>query len=417
MYDSKYLSKPKVRQLMLSKDCIYKKLIDILCLFHNQLFFKSIVPHPQFQAKKEIIELVDAELFILNIASMTIFYTDWENINKIKDIFNYFVDKIIFLKKNSKLEKDEYTFHIPLYKFFGVFINNFCINYALNNNANLYKAIEFIKSNLFRSKKEMNQIINIILDEYYKFYGFTLGIRNGFFNYYEIHNYNFVYFNDMRYLTKDYILLKYLIAMLEEPLNINYIIEKTNVENTYSIFKSIFGQVPNAQSKNNSNESEQNVSGFFGFLRHPIISITNYFSKKNPFKKKTDETEENNFTMHWRRILEMIITILKNDSTILIDTLISYGETISLKTKNIFYEKIKKNKYLMQDCRYMLKQSLIHTIIANGNLMDLEQIHKTINKFYLSIFDDKEISQILDEVTFNKTNSKKKKFFHEGFYV
>ena len=411
MYDSKYLSKPKVRQLMLSKDCIYIKLIDILCLFHNQLFFKSIVPHPQFQAKKEIIELVDAELFILNIASMTIFYTDWENINKIKDIFNYFVDKIIFLKKNSKLEKDEYTFHIPLYKFFGVFINNFCLNYALNNNTNLYKAIEFVKSNLFRSKKEMNQIINIILDEYYKFFGFTLGIRNGFFNYYEIHNYNFVYFNDMRYLTKDFILLKYLIAMLEEPLNINYIIEKTNVENTYSIFKSIFGQVPNPQSKNNSNENEQNVSGFFGFLRHPIISITNYFSKKNPFKKKTDETEENNFTMHWRRFLEMIITILKNDSTILSDTLISYDETISLKTKNIFYEKIKKNKYLMQDCRYMLKQSLIHTIIANGNLMDLEQIHKTINKFYLSIFDDKEFSQILDEVTFNKTNGEKKQFF------
>ena len=115
--------------------------------------------------------------------------------------------------------------------------------------------------------------------------------------------------------------------------------------------------------------------------------------------------------MHWRRILEMIITILKNDSTILSDTLISYDETISLKTKNIFYEKIKKNKYLMNDCRYMLKQSLIHTIIANGNLMDLEQIHKTINKFYLSIFDDKEFSQILDEVTFNKTNGEKKQFF------
>ena len=270
MYDSKYLSKPKVRQLMLSKDCIYKKLIDILCLFHNQLFFKSIVPHPQFQAKKEIIELVDAELFILNIASMTIFYTDWENINKIKDIFNYFVDKIIFLKKNSKLEKDEYTFHIPLYKFFGVFINNFCLNYALNNNSNLYKAIEFVKSNLFRSKKEMNQIINIILDEYYKFFGFTLGIRNGFFNYYEIHNYNFVYFNDMRYLTKDYILLKYLIAMLEEPLNINYIIEKTNVENTYSIFKSIFGQVPNPKIiQMKMNKMYQDFLDFYVILLFP----------------------------------------------------------------------------------------------------------------------------------------------------
>ncbi len=90
----------------------------------------------------------------------------------------------------------------------------------------------------------------------------------------------------MRYLTKDFILLKCLFAMSEEPLNINYIIEKTNVENTYSIFKSIFGHVPNPQSKNNSNESEKYVSGFFGFLRHPIISITNYFFKKKSLQKE-----------------------------------------------------------------------------------------------------------------------------------
>ena len=411
MYDSKYLSKPKVRQLMTSKVCIYKKLIDILCLFHNQLFFKSIVPHPQFQVKKEIIELVDAELFTLNITTMTTFFTDWENIEIIKDIFNYFVDKIIELKKNTKLEKDEFTYHIPLYKYFGIFINNFCLNYALNNDTNLYNAIEFVKGNLFRSKKEMNQIIQIILDEYWKFYGFTLGIRNGFFNYYDIHNYNFVYFNDLRYLTKDFILLKYLFAMLEEPLNINYVLEKTNVENTYSIFKSIFGQPANPKSQNNTNESEQKVSGFFGFLRHPIISIQNYFSKRNPFKKKTEDIEENNFTMHWRRILEMIITILKNDSTILSDTLVAYGETISLKTRNIFFEKFKKNKYMMQDCRYMLKQSLIQTIIANGNLMDLEQMRKTINKFFFSVFDDKGFSQILNEVAFNKINGEKKQYF------
>ena len=252
----------------------------------------------------------------------------------------------------------------------------------------------------------MNQIINIILDECWKFYAFTLGIRNGFFNYYEIQNYNFIHFNDLRYLTKDFILLKYLFAMSEEPMNISYILEKTNIENTFSIFKSIFGSISNSQSAKNGNKTEKKSSGFFNFIKSPFASIKNYF-----FGKKEELLEENNFTMQWRRIIEIIISMLKNDSIILTDILLSYGESVSLKTKNVFFEKFKKNKYLMHDCRYILKQLLIQTIIANGNLMDLEQIYKILPKFYFNIFDDKEFSQILDEVAFNKINGEKKQFF------
>ena len=411
MYDSKYLSKPKLKQLMYSKPSINKKLVDILSLFHNYISFKSIVPHPIFQTKKEVIELVDTELFLLVVTEMTFFCTDWENLDIIKDVFNYFVDKIFWLKKNNTIGNNEFTYHIPIYKYFGVFINSFCFNYALNKGTDYINAIEYIKNNLFRSKKEMNQIIQIILEEYCKFFGFVIGIRNGFFNYYELNNYNFVYYNDMRYLTKDLILFKYIFAILEEPLKLDFILEKTNIENTYSIFKSIFGQPLNLQSqkKEKGKTQQKSKEGFFSFnfLKHPIAYIQSFFSKKTNLEDK----EENNFIMHWRRVLEMIITIIKNDTSPLREILFTIQETISLKTKNSLFEKVKQNKQLMHDYRYMLKQVLIQTIIANGNLMDLEQIQKALDKFYFNIFDTKEFNEILDEVTMNKTNGEKKQFF------
>ena len=107
----------------------------------------------------------------------------------------------------------------------------------------------------------------------------------------------------------------------------------------------------------------------------------------------------------------MIITILKNDSTLITEILKFYDETISLKTKNALFEKIKKNKYLMHDIRYILKQTLIQNIIANGNLMDLDQIQKTIDKFYSHIFSQKDFMEILDEIASNKINEDKKQFF------
>ena len=409
MIDCKYFSKPKVLQLMYSKINIYKVLIDLLGLFHNQMNFKSIVPHPAFQSKKEIIELVDTELFILNVINMMLLCIDWKNIEKIKEIFHYLVDKILSLNKNIILGKNEYTYHITIYKYFGAFINSFCFNYAIDNNTNINEALEFAKNNLFRSKDEMNKIVSIILDEYYKFYGFIMGIRNGFFNYYELNNYNFIYFNDKRYLLKDLVLLKYLFAMTEKPIKLDTILEKANVEDIYQIFKSIFDLTLNPDTSNSTN-TNQNPTGFFGFLRHPISFISSYFIK-NPKSSIECESDENKVVIQWRRILEMIISILKNDSTLIIEILFFYNDSISLKTKNNFFERFKKNKYIMHDCRNILKQNLILTIIANGNLMDLEQIQKTTYKFYFTLFDNNEFNEILNEVAFHKINGEKKQFY------
>lgn len=76
-------------------------------------------------------------------------------------------------------------------------MNYFSINYALKNDKNLIDSIEYIKIKLFKSKEEMQKVIDIIIEDYLKMYGFIIGIRTGFFNYYEdVSNYNENYFND-----------------------------------------------------------------------------------------------------------------------------------------------------------------------------------------------------------------------------
>ena len=406
MFDSKIWSKPSVRKLMYPKININKRLIDIFCLFHKQLIFKSIVPHPAFQSKKPLIELIDMELFLLFTSNMLFLSTDWENLERMKEIFNYFVDKILFLSKNKTLENNEFSYHLSIYRYFGAFINFFCFNYAINNDTNINNSIEFVKTNLFRSKTEMDDIIKIILEEYYKFYGFIIGIKTGYFNYYELSNYYFIYFNDLRYLFKDLYLLKYLLAMAENPIKLNSILEKSNIEDIYTIFKSIFIPDDTTTSKKNNETKQSYISSVFNFLRHPISSITNYFYNK----EKIDE-KENKYVIQWKLILEIIIIVLKNDTMPLNQILRFYQQTVSSKTKNFFFDKVRNNKYLMNDCRNILKETFIQTIIANGNLMDLDKIKKSVEDFYLDFFGEKEYEEILEDVAAYKINGEKKQFY------
>ena len=407
MFDSKVWTKPNIIKLIFPKICISKKLIDIFCLFHNQLIFKSIVPHPVFQSKKPIIDLIDMELFLLFTANMLFLQTDWKNIDKIKEIFNYFFDNILMLHKNKTLGKNEFSYHLPIYRYFGGFLNSFCFNYAINHNTNINDALEYVKKNLFRSKKEMNNLILIILEEYYKYYGFIMGIKTGYFNYYEVESYYFIYFNDLRYLLKDIYLLKYLFAMIEEPIKLINILEKSDLENIFYIFKSIFipETMTTSQKKESSNQNSY-LSSVFNFLRHPIITITNYYYNRG----KIDENEYK-FAFQWKRLLEMIIIILKNDTTPLSQIFRFYYQVLSSKTKILFYDKIRKNKYLMKDCKNMLKETLIQTFIEKGNLIDLEEIKKYLEGFYLDFFGKKEFDEILNEIAEYKINGEKKQYY------
>jgi hypothetical protein len=135
-----------------------------------------------------------------------------------------------------------------------------------------------VKNNIFRTKDEMQKLIDLILNDYYKMFGFIIGIRNEYFNYYDLHGYNIIYFSDLKELKIDYTLLKYLISMSEKKIDLETILKYSNLENVFDFFNKVFNL------------------------------------KKETEKIKKDE-DENKHIMQWRRILETIISIVKNDST------------------------------------------------------------------------------------------------------
>ena len=49
--DVRYYSKPKIRILMADKIIFFKRIIDLICLFHNVNEYISITPYPSFQDK------------------------------------------------------------------------------------------------------------------------------------------------------------------------------------------------------------------------------------------------------------------------------------------------------------------------------------------------------------------------------
>ena len=108
--DTKYYSKPKVKKLMTEKTSIVKKVIDMICLIHNENEFKSIVPHPQFQNKGYSSKLIELEIKLLDVVQEINNYIDWEKIDLIKEFLKHLINKILNQEKEGikQLKDDEY---------------------------------------------------------------------------------------------------------------------------------------------------------------------------------------------------------------------------------------------------------------------------------------------------------------------
>ena len=367
-----YFIRPKLKSLINSKYNLIKIVLDIACLFHNLCEYESIFPHPEFQDKKFQIDILNCELFLIKIINSIILCNDWNDKIKIKNFFDYIINKI--LNQNSEgikqLKEKEYSFHLTLYRFFGIFLNYFSFNYVLNNNKNLYEAIEYIKNELFKSKEEMEKVIILIINDYFKMFGFITGIRNGYFNYYDsLEKYNEIYFNNLYFLKTDFTLLKFLLAMSEKKLNIDEILKVSNIENMYIIFNNVF--------------KEKNLNN----------------------KDKINEDEKKHIKQ-WIRLFEIIINIMKNDSTYFCNILTFCEEIISSKSQNEIFNKIKNNKNMMNDLKNNLKEKLVLSFISNGNWLDLTNIKKIINEYFFKLFNEKEFCNLLNELTISKNDNK-----------
>ena len=144
--DLNYFIKPKIKELINSKFNLDKIFLDIACLIHNQCEYKSIFPHPEFQERTFPIYVLNIEIILLKIVNKIYLCNDWKDIDKMKNFFNYLIKKII--NQNSEgikqLVENEFSFHLTIYRFLGIFLNYISVNYAIKNNKKMIESIEFI---------------------------------------------------------------------------------------------------------------------------------------------------------------------------------------------------------------------------------------------------------------------------------
>ena len=154
--DLKYFSKPKARLSISDKIPFYKNIIDIICLCHNINEYKLIFPHPHFIEKYINNNLFELENFNIKIFGMLSYFIQWEKIEKDKEIFKYFIYKIMNQEKEGikQLKENEFSFHLPLYRSFGIFVNSFCFNNSFINKCSLLESINFLKIIFLKTKNK-----------------------------------------------------------------------------------------------------------------------------------------------------------------------------------------------------------------------------------------------------------------------
>ena len=445
--DTKYFSKPKMRKLMTQKTSIVKRIIDCICLIHNQNEYLSIFPH-QNQPKMFSIQLFDFEIKLLEVVEEITLFIEWDKINYLKDIFKYLTNKILNQKKEGIiiLQNDEYSYHITLYRCFEILMNSFCFNYAFNNNCTLIEAIQFFKKAFFVSQREVETLVDIIIKDYFKFFGFIAGCNNNYFNYYDsLYLYSKVYFSPKvsSYLM-DFSLLKYLIVMADKKVNIISFLKISNLENVYSSFEKAFILKNDEKNKdiqieeiekdkknknigNNINndknvEPQQNNSSSSEFLRNQDQNLLNsdiiqlIFS--DPDINNDKSRDEYNCIMQWEFLLNLLIAFMKDDSSPYWSLMRIYKETISSKTEKELFDKVKKNNFAIQDLKNILKEKLIHGIIDQGNLSNIKNITNYIDEYLQEVFkENNEFIKILDELTYNKMKGETKIVYLKDCYL
>ena len=390
-FDSRYFTSEIISFIDLNY--IIKKIIDCCCLIHNQIAVKLRKIDTVLKEKNFKDDLNIVEIYLLYLFSNIIFIFIQNGTDEmIKDIFNYFIDIILSNKNIDTLETKEYSIHPTLYRSFAIFLNVFCFNYSLKNNVSIKDALQFMKKELFRSEGEMQKTIDIILDSYYRMLGFIIGTGSNYFLYYNknIANYYFYYFNNPKIYSKDYLLIKFLFILSERKINLEKILMTENFENSYTFFNKIFEF--NEGINQNDKLTNQNTLNYTNF------TIIQY------------NQNENNHSIYWVRFIQIIISIIKNDSISFLEILEFYNDLIPFSLKTKYFNSIKENKLMMTEYKNILQEQIILLFAQKKNKISYDEIRKTIYQEFINLIDEHVFEDFLDSLCVFQIENKKKIF-------
>ena len=216
----------------------YLSLIDVLAKFHNINSIKWKFNNTQKETEESYNEkLLQTELSLLDIFTTMTSIIDFENENLIKLIFSYFNEKIS-KKQYKTLKKDEYSYHISLFRGFSIFLNRFCFYYAKKHESNVNKGFKEVKNFM----NNYDECINILFLEISKLLRFIAACGEDLFIHYgqSMKCYEKTYYYTYKFVYRDFSLMKYLIpsGSVKEFFSSKEIdLENNNIDDSSFILK------------------------------------------------------------------------------------------------------------------------------------------------------------------------------------
>ena len=366
----KEISKPFSGKPFIDNFLFFKKLIDLLDLFHN---FNIITDENKNKKENEFImkdiykaDFLNLELNLLYFLSF--FLQILEDEVQYKNILEYFVTKIINNYEKKNIKENEFSFHIILIRGFSLFLNKYCFYLSIKKNIDLFESLNLINLNINLYCKS-SYLYEIIIKQLFKLLGFILSIKCNFFNIHYDHNilqYYYDYFNYYLFHLNDQVIFKYMISLKENK-------EFFSIKNIIKM-SSIF----------NSNQN---------FLEK--ILINENFS--NTDLNWLDEKEKEKNLLLIKLILEEFYKIIRSNNC-LIDLLgfsyynVTFYNLIDSSTFKIL-EKEEEN------IKNLVREKIAIKLINNNNLLNYNECVFGIFHYIKEFLKEEKIQEIFSKIT------------------
>ena len=346
------------------------QLIDLLCFLHNINSVKVIIPHPKvFQSDKYNIDLLNSELWLLDIFSTFISIFDFSSINLVKEVFQYFSKKIN--NKKYIIPPQEYSFHIPLYRAFSIFLNRYCFYYANKNNTDIFQGLQ----SAIKLMSNYKECCRIMIESIYKVFGFVTACGEEFFKYYgeNMVEYEYLYYYNNQFIYRDFCLMKYLLALKED--------------NEYFSFDKILSL---CQVENSNKPLEDNI-----LKGKKMVS---------PDKWLNDDNKK--YLKFSSKILRIILNILRNNTCLIWNLGSSYSMLKQNRIEdNLIKEIINKDKNNFVE---LTKELIINQTFIKENLAYYTDIYDYVFLCLKEIIGEQQVKELILSLT-NKTLTQDKK--------
>ena len=369
----------------------YLSLIDLLAQFHNINSIKWKFKNNQNETKESYNEiLLQTELSLLDIFTTMTSIIDFENNDLIKKIFLYF-SETISKKSYNELKKDEYSYHISLFRGFSIFLNRYCFFYAYKYNYDVTKGYEQIKNLMIN----YDECIKIMFLEVSKLFRFISACGEDIFAHYgeNMKSYEKTYYYTYKFVYRDFSLMKYLIP--EGSITEFFSNDEIEIED---------------DSKNNINKIQENSSS--------LIEIIKLLKDKKDKSIKTilEEGDNLKYMKIISRLLSITLNMIRNNGSLIWNLGSSFK---SLKSCQI-YDTLLTNviEKDLDNMRELTKVLIINKAIIKENSASFSELLNGIYYILRETMGEKELENIVEDMFYyTKSYDQKQNFSIKDDYL